>query len=664
MVKLDATSLRYLSKDDFRVLVAVEMGMKNHDLVPTSLIGGIAKLKRGGTQRALSNLHKYKLIFHEAKRYDGYRLTYGGYDYLALRTLTARGCVVALGNQIGVGKESDIYCAEREIDEDEQRERGMGKFAANYGNGQNDNDDDDDDQEYDGLDDIQRERNRRRAEGDVNAVVVSTRDTSYGGNRSRRSVATRAAASSSSKSTRSGRSMRYSVRSGMSSAFEPVVVLPRESCVIKFHRLGRTSFRAIKQKRDYLIHRKSASWLYMSRLAALKEFAYMKVLYDNGFPVPRPIDVNRHCVVMELLKSFPLSQIKRMANPDKVYGRCMRIIVQLARAGLIHCDFNEFNLMVDDSECVIVIDFPQMVSTSHMNARMYFDRDVECIRVFFKRRFNFDGAAWPTFDKVMRDHQAERDAAEQSGEQQPSAENAATQASLQLDVLVEASGFSRADQDRFESLVDRLNEDKESSSDDGEAEEGDEKQSFNDDGEKQPFSDGGEEQAFCEDSSSQSDNDDDEEEEEKEEEEEEDDQVQTITFDVQEGDEMLSLEERIRKQLGIADLKTRVDDDGDHVADVESLQQESKDEEAKSQDEESESKDDDDEKKVDAVRSTRVTTRSQRRRNRAARDRANPNFIREKVKRDMAKKGRRRRWKQNENKNRGRRELAEQIKSY
>jgi len=33
---------------------------------------------------------------------------YGGYDYLALRTLAKRGTVTAVGNQIGVGKESGM----------------------------------------------------------------------------------------------------------------------------------------------------------------------------------------------------------------------------------------------------------------------------------------------------------------------------------------------------------------------------------------------------------------------------------------------------------------------------------------------------------------------------------------------------------------------------
>jgi Rio2, N-terminal len=46
-MKLDVTKLRYLSRDAFRILTAIEMGMKNHDLVPTELIMTIARLKRG-----------------------------------------------------------------------------------------------------------------------------------------------------------------------------------------------------------------------------------------------------------------------------------------------------------------------------------------------------------------------------------------------------------------------------------------------------------------------------------------------------------------------------------------------------------------------------------------------------------------------------------------
>lgn len=37
---------------------------------------------------------------------QGYRLNYGGYDYLALKTLCSREVIISVGNQMGVGKES------------------------------------------------------------------------------------------------------------------------------------------------------------------------------------------------------------------------------------------------------------------------------------------------------------------------------------------------------------------------------------------------------------------------------------------------------------------------------------------------------------------------------------------------------------------------------
>jgi RIO-like serine/threonine protein kinase len=35
----------------------------------------------------------------------------------------------------------------------------------------------------------------------------------------------------------------------------------------------------------------------------------MKALYDRGFPVPKPYDFNRHCVIMELVQGHLLQQI-------------------------------------------------------------------------------------------------------------------------------------------------------------------------------------------------------------------------------------------------------------------------------------------------------------------------------------------------------------------
>lgn len=43
-----------MSGEEFRVLTATEMGMKNHEIVPTPLIESIAGLKRGGTFKVCS----------------------------------------------------------------------------------------------------------------------------------------------------------------------------------------------------------------------------------------------------------------------------------------------------------------------------------------------------------------------------------------------------------------------------------------------------------------------------------------------------------------------------------------------------------------------------------------------------------------------------------
>jgi RIO kinase 2 len=53
---------------------------------------------------------------------DGYRLTYGGYDFLAMRALSKRGSIHSVGNQVGVGKESGWHisavtvCSDRGAD--------------------------------------------------------------------------------------------------------------------------------------------------------------------------------------------------------------------------------------------------------------------------------------------------------------------------------------------------------------------------------------------------------------------------------------------------------------------------------------------------------------------------------------------------------------------
>eukprot|EP01064_Diplonema_japonicum_P038562 TRINITY_DN9385_c0_g1_i1.p1 TRINITY_DN9385_c0_g1~~TRINITY_DN9385_c0_g1_i1.p1 ORF type:complete len:499 (+),score=135.38 TRINITY_DN9385_c0_g1_i1:2396-3892(+) len=281
MVRFDPSLLRYLDEEDFRVLAAVELASRNHELAPAMLVEKIAGLKAGGARKRLRWLLKHNFLMHECKFYDGYRMNYMAYDYLAMRTFVKRKSMDAVGNKVGVGKESDIYCVRNE----------------------------------------------------------------------------------------DGREL-----------------------ILKIQRLGRTSFRTVKNNRDYKNGRalRGESWFYISRLAAMKEFSFMKALHAEGFPVPEPIDQNRHCIVMSKVDGYPLRSVAELRHPQKVFKNAIDLIIKFAKYGLIHGDFNEFNLMITDEEELVVIDFPQMTSTNHPNATMLFNRDVKCVHDFFRRKFKID----------------------------------------------------------------------------------------------------------------------------------------------------------------------------------------------------------------------------------------------------------------------------------
>ena len=68
-MKLKAELLRYMTTEEFRVLTAVEIGSKNHDVVPLELISSIAGLRHGGVHKFVKNLLRNKLVAHDRNHY-------------------------------------------------------------------------------------------------------------------------------------------------------------------------------------------------------------------------------------------------------------------------------------------------------------------------------------------------------------------------------------------------------------------------------------------------------------------------------------------------------------------------------------------------------------------------------------------------------------------
>ncbi|CAF9903449.1 MAG: hypothetical protein GOMPHAMPRED_000265 [Gomphillus americanus] len=346
-MKLDVSNLRYLSSDEWRLLSTVEHLSKHGEIHDTPKIAKASRIKSTSwIEDYLPKLCQLKLLnySHDPR---GYKLSYGGLDYLALHAHEKSNLVYGVGNVIGKGKESDI-------------------------------------------------------------IAVSDKE---------------------------GKQM-----------------------VLKLHRLGRISFRDVKQKRNYVRRGQYAqSWMHLSCLAAQKEFIFMEKLREVGFPVPIPHARNRHSVLMEMIDGYPLRQLVELAEPAELYAELMELIMRLAQHGLIHGDFNEFNIMIVEQKIVsdkgkgkedqeeiklvpIVIDFPQMVSMLHSDAQYYFERDVECIRKYFNKRYGFTSDDPGPFFKDAKNSMG-RDGARL------------------LDVEAFASGFSRKEARELEEYIKRIETD-------------------------------------------------------------------------------------------------------------------------------------------------------------------------------------------------------------
>jgi RIO kinase 2 len=50
---------------------------------------------------------------------------------------------------------------------------------------------------------------------------------------------------------------------------------------------------------------------------------------------------------MSLVNAYPMVNIKGLSDPETTYHKLIELIMQFAEHGLVHGDFNEFNLMIN-----------------------------------------------------------------------------------------------------------------------------------------------------------------------------------------------------------------------------------------------------------------------------------------------------------------------------
>ena len=273
MVENVASVIRELEPEDFYLLSGVEQGMRFSEYVNREKLPEFSGLTAENVDYRLDRCEDRGLIERKTIQYQGFSLTFEGYDALALHTFVERDTIDGVGTPLGVGKESDVY----------------------------------------------------------------------------------------------------EVRS-----YEPMA--------LKFHREGYTEFREVMKEREYTADRDHVSWQYTARKAAEREYDALETLYPD-VSVPRPVDHNRHAIVMEKIDGVELARTKLTdAQVIPVLELVLEEVATAYAEGWVHADMSEYNVFVTEAG-VVVFDWPQAVATDHENAREFLERDVENIAGYFGRKY-------------------------------------------------------------------------------------------------------------------------------------------------------------------------------------------------------------------------------------------------------------------------------------
>ncbi len=112
-----AKLIKTLEKEDYRILMAIEIGMKRSEIVTVNNIKFYSRYPIEETLFRLKKVHKLDLIIRDSSKSEmGYTLNSKAYDLLAFHALVEKNIISQLGPILGKGKESDVYSC---MDDDE-----------------------------------------------------------------------------------------------------------------------------------------------------------------------------------------------------------------------------------------------------------------------------------------------------------------------------------------------------------------------------------------------------------------------------------------------------------------------------------------------------------------------------------------------------------------
>ena len=142
---------------------------------------------------------------------------------------------------------------------------------------------------------------------------------------------------------------------------------------------------AIQKKTRFGQELEHTSWL-------AHEFQTMRVLYEAGVDVPRPLAQGNNTILMEYLgdRTMPaptLNQVELTSEEAQpLFERLMHNIERMLACRRVHGDLSAYNVLYWEGE-VKIIDFPQAVDpTLNPDAADIFNRDVKRLCQYFARQ--------------------------------------------------------------------------------------------------------------------------------------------------------------------------------------------------------------------------------------------------------------------------------------
>jgi RIO kinase 2 len=172
--------------------------------------------------------------------------------------------------------------------------------------------------------------------------------------------------------------------------------------VLKFHKVGYTSFKKVREKRDY----GNLHYTVLMVRSAKNEFNALKKVYGK-VSVPKPYGWEGNAVLMELVDAKELYKVK-LENPKEVLDYIIEEVREMWKLGIVHGDLSQFNILVNP-EGIWFIDFPQAIDLSEIEsdeelkvAEDILRRDLTNLLNYFRKTYGIDVNVDRVIEEVIK----------------------------------------------------------------------------------------------------------------------------------------------------------------------------------------------------------------------------------------------------------------------